>query len=134
MTVEGLAYWGAFSIPIILLVMTGFIRKLVDGTDFRREHWYLGIDLTIYFLASTLVNILDIAKAPLPDERKLVWTAVLVAAAVVFLVIQAVIQQSWQPRSEKRKMQLVMLCGFANLLGILFLYGFVQMKLKGLLF
>ncbi|WP_419805131.1 hypothetical protein [Terriglobus sp.] len=133
MNIEGLAYWAAFFIPLILLVMTGFIRKLVDGKDFRREHWYLGIDLTVYFLASTLVNFLDIAKASHPNEQSMVWTAVLVAGAVVMLFFQAGIHQTWQPREQKSKMQLFMLCFFANSLGIFMLYGFVKLKTRGLI-
>lgn len=133
MTTEGLVYWAAFFIPLILLVMTGFIRKLVDGTDFKREHWYLGIDLTVYFLASTLINFLDIAKVRQPDERSIAWTAVLVAGAVVMLIVQAGIHQSWVPKIQRSKMQFFMLCIFGNGLGILLLYAFVRLKTRGLL-
>ena len=133
MTFEELAYWAAFFIPVILLVMTGFIRKLIDGTGFKRDHWYLGIDLTVYFLASTLVNFLDIAKGHPPNERSMVWTAVLVAAAVVMLFVQAGLHQSWVPKAQKSVLQMVILCGFANFLGILLLYAFVQLKTKGLI-
>ena len=133
MNVEGLAYWAAFSIPLILLLMTGFIRKLVDGVEFKREHWYLGIDLTVYFLASVLVNFLDIAKSNHPNGSATVWTSVLVAAAVVMLFVQAGLHQSWVARSQSSLMQLVILCGFCNLLGILMLYAFVKLKVKGLI-
>ncbi len=113
--------------------MTGFIRKLVDGADFKREHWYLGIDLTVYFLASTLVNFVDIAKAARPNEQAMVWTAVLVAGAVVMLFVQAGLHQTWQSRAQRGRMQLFMLCYFANSLGILMLYGFVKLKTRGLI-
>jgi hypothetical protein len=133
MTIEGLAYWAAFFIPLILLFMTGFIRKLIEGTDFKRHHWYLGVDLTVYFLASTLVNFLDIARSKIHDERSLVWTAVLVAAAVVMLFVQAGIHQTWVPRVQRSIMQIWVLCGFSNVLGILLLYAFVKLKTKGII-
>lgn len=133
MTIEGLAYWAAFFIPIVLLATTGFIRKLVDGTDFRRDHWYLGLDLTVYFLASTLVNILDIAKAPHPNERAMVWTAVLIAAAVVVLFLQAGLHQTWVPRKHRPVGQIVVLRGICNGFGILTLYAFVILKTRGLI-
>ncbi len=133
MTIEGLAYWGAFFIPLILLVMTGFIRKLVDGTDFRRDHWYLGIDLTVYFLASTLINFIDIARAGHQDQKALVWNTVLVAGAIVMLVVQAGLHQTWVPRANKSLLQVMILCFFANALGILLLYTFVQLKTRGLI-
>ena len=133
MTIEDLAYWGAFFIPLILLVMTGFIRKLVDGTDFKRDHWYLGIDLTVYFLASTLVNFIDIGRGGHPNEKAIVWTAVLVAAAVVMLFVQAGLHQQWVPRASKSFLQVLILCVFANALGTLLLYAFVKLKTKGLI-
>lgn len=133
MTIEGLAYWGAFFIPLILLLTTGFIRKLVDGTDFKRDHWYLGIDLTTYFLASTLVNFIDIARTGHPDLRAIMWTAVLVAGAVVMLFVQAGLHQQWVPKANRSLLQILVLCFFANALGILLLYGFVRLKTKGLI-
>ncbi|MGI4979562.1 MAG: hypothetical protein ACRYHB_04080 [Janthinobacterium lividum] len=133
MTFEQLVYWAAFFIPVILLVMTGVIRKLVEGVDFKRDHWYLGIDLTVYFLASTLVNFLDVAKTHRSDDPRVAWTAVLVAAAVVMLFIQASIHQSWIPKHQRSLLQKLILCGFANLLGILLLYTFVNLKAKGLI-
>lgn len=133
MTIEGLAYWGTFFIPLILLAMTGFIRKLVDAEDFKREHWYLGIDLTIYLLAATLVNVLDLAKSPHHDDKGIAWTVVLSAGAVVMLIVQTGIHQQWVRQNNRPMMQLFMLVIFSNFLGILTLYAFVKLKQKGLI-
>jgi hypothetical protein len=133
MKIETLAYWATFFIPVILLLTTGFIRKLVDGCDFKRDHWYLGIDLTVYFMASTLVNFLDLAKDSHHDEHGLIWTAVMVAGAVVMLLVQIGIHQTWVPKVQRSVMQMIVLCGFSNFLGILLLYMFVKLKAKAII-
>jgi dienelactone hydrolase len=58
---------------------------------------------------------------------------VLVAAAVVMLFVQAGLHQSWSARSQNGLVQLLMLCGFCNGLGILMLYAFVKLKVRGLI-
>lgn len=132
-SLQSLAYWSAFAIPLILLLMSAFIRKLIEGVDFKRDHWYLGVDLTVYFLASTLINFLDIAKASPINVARIVWTAVLVAGGVVMLFVQAGFHQTWVPKNQKGLLQKCILCGFCNILGILLLYGFVQLKTKGII-
>jgi hypothetical protein len=132
MTIDDIAYWGAFVIPLVLLGMTGVIRKLVDSQSFKREHWYLGLDLTIYFLSATIVNFLDIAKSE-TNRNGIVWTVILLLSAIVMLLIQLGIHQQWTPVERRSKMQKFMLCYFANGLGILMLYGFVKLKTRGLI-
>ncbi|HZY62631.1 MAG TPA: hypothetical protein VFE38_08900 [Edaphobacter sp.] len=120
-------------IPLVLLLVTAIIRKVVEGKPFKREHWYLGIDLTIYFLASTMVNFLDIAKANPVNSMSIIWTVVLLLGAVVMLFIQIGLHQWGTSLEGRSKLQKLMLCYFANALGILMLYGFVKLKTQGLI-
>ncbi len=132
MTFEGLSYWAAFLIPLLLLGMTGFLRKLVEGVPFKREHWYLRIDLTVYLLGSGLINLIDLAKVNQVNQRTFASTALLVASSVVLLIVQAGIHQTFMPKAQRSRMQLFMLCGFCNVVGILSLAAFVQLKLRGI--
>jgi hypothetical protein len=132
MKLESIAYWGAFLIPLVLLGLSVVIQKIVDGgPEFKREHWYIGIDLTVYFMASIMVNFLDIAKTVPVNAMAIVWTVIFLIAGLVMLMIQIGLHQAWRPRDGKT--QFVMLGLFSNLLGILLLYGFVQLKARGLL-
>ena len=133
MSIETVAYWGAFVIPLILLAVGAVIQKLVDAKPLKRDHFYMGIDLTVYFLAATMVNFLDIAKEDHGRAAPIVWTVILLLSALVMLIIQMGMHQAWQGDEHKCRMQVVILCGIANLLGILLLYGFVRLKTRGLI-
>ena len=131
--VEGIAYWGSFVIPLVLLAVGAWIQKLVDGKPFKREHFYLGLDLTVYFLASAMVNFLDIARKQPMNSMSIVWTVILLLAAIVMLLIQMGLHQSWTVAGKTGRMQVFMLCYFSNGLGLLLLYGFVKLKTRGLI-
>lgn len=135
MGIEAIAYWGSFAIPLVLLGIGAAIQKVVAHKPLSREHFYLGLDLTVYFLASTMINFLDIAKSHSSDARdlRLVWTVLMLLAAIVMLIIQMGIHQRWMGDENKCRMQVFMLCYFSNGLAILMLYGFVKLKTRGLL-
>jgi hypothetical protein len=133
MSIQTIAYWGAFVIPLILLAVGAIIQKVVDARPFEREHFYMGMDLTIYFLAATMVNFLDIAKEDHGHSAPIVWTVILMLAALVMLFVQIGMHQAWQGEQHKCRMQIVILCGIANSFGILMLYGFVRLKTRGLI-
>src|ERR1700722_6816083 len=44
------------------MVVSSSTRKLIEGTPWSRRHFYLGLDLTIYFLAACMINVCDLAK------------------------------------------------------------------------
>jgi non-ribosomal peptide synthetase component F len=44
------------------MVVSSSTRKLIEGTPWSRRHFYLGLDLTIYFLATCMTNLCDLAK------------------------------------------------------------------------
>jgi hypothetical protein len=133
MKIEDVAYWGSFVIPLVLLAVGAWIQKLVDGKPFRREHFFLGLDLTVYFLAATMINFLDIAKRPPPDGMSIVWTVVLLLTAIVMLLMQMGMHQTWASETKHGGMQIFMLCYFSNFLGIILLYGFVRLKTGGII-
>ena len=133
MAISEIAYWGTFLIPLVLLAVGVSIQKLVDGKPFRRDHFYLGLDLTVYFLASTMINFLDIAKAEPVVVIKIAWTVVLLLVAIVLLMIQMSMHQRWMGTENNTRMQVFMLCYLANILALAALYGFVKLKTGGLI-
>jgi hypothetical protein len=131
MNINTIVYWGAFFIPLVLLATGAVMQKIVDAQPFQRHHFYMGLDLTVYFLAATLVNFLDIAKEDHGRAEPIIYTVLLVLAALVMLITQIGMHQAWKERTGR--MQIFMLCGVANSFGILMLYGFVRLKTRGLL-
>jgi hypothetical protein len=133
MKIQDVVYWGSFVIPLVLVAVGAWIQKLVDGKPFKREHFYLGLDLTVYFLAATMINFLDIAQKQPLNGMSVVYTVALLLAAIVMLLVQMGMHQSWLPEVNRGRMQVFMLCYFSNFLGILLLYGFVKLKTGGLI-
>jgi hypothetical protein len=62
-------YWAAFAIPLILVFVGGFVDKLVSTEPIQWKHFYLGLDLTLSALTTSLVNLIDVIKGP--DVRPL---------------------------------------------------------------
>lgn len=134
MEIQKFAYWVAFAIPLLLIAVSCTTDKLIEGKPWHRKHFYLGIDLTIYFLAACLVNVADLAK----DEHNrpsngYLWTIVLISMAIVILFIQAALHQEWEKDAKSPRGQILVLCLASNSVGLVLLYAFVRMKLGNLL-
>jgi len=121
----------AFLIPIALLFVGSCADKLIEGAGWRAKHFFVGLDLTIYFLAACLVNILDIANSKEPPANGYVWTVSLIAVAVLSLFYQTTVHQDWESEHKRGIKQTLMLCGVSNLIGLGLLYGFMNLKYVG---
>ena len=120
-----------YLIPAALLLLGCTTQKLIDGGEWRAKHFFVGIDLTIYFLASCLVNILDLTRAKEPPPNGVLWTVCLVSVAILCLFYQTTVHQDWEDPNKTGWKQTVMLCFLSNAIGIVLLYGFMRMKLEG---
>ena len=120
-----------YVIPVALLFLGCFTQKLIDHTSWQPKHFFVGLDLTIYFLATCLVNILDIASAPVQPANGYLWTVILVATAMLCLFYQTTVHQDWEKDEKKGKKQIFMLCIVSNLIGLGLLYGFMTLKVRG---
>jgi hypothetical protein len=123
----------AYLIPAALLLLGSFTGKLIEGSPWRAKHFFVGLDLTIYFLATCLVNILDIAKSAVTPRNGYLWTVCLITIALLCLFYQTTVHQDWEDDKKRGKMQTFMLCGVSNLIGLVMLYGFMRLKLEGAL-
>ena len=122
----------AVLIPALLLFLGCFTEKLIDGPGgWRINHFFVGLDLTIYFLATCLVNVLDIAQSKSPPPNGYLWTVCLITAALFCLFYQTTVHQDWEDEKKKSGRRTFMLCGVSNVLGLVLLYGFMRLKLDG---
>jgi hypothetical protein len=133
MDIEKYAYWVSFAVPLILTVVSCSSRKLIESKPWNRKYFYLGLDLTIYFLAACLVNIADLAKSPFGTPQKYITTLCLTVLAIVILWVLAAIHQEWEKDEKTGAAQIYVLCFASNAVGVVMLYGFVRLKLGGLL-
>jgi hypothetical protein len=122
-----------YAIPAVLLSLGGMTKKIIDGGPWRARHFFVGLDLTIYFLATCLVNILDLTKDEYRPANGYVWTVSLVTLAILFLFYQTTVHQDWDREDKKGWKQTLMLCGLSNTIGLVLLYGFMRLKLEGVL-
>jgi hypothetical protein len=96
MDIEKLAYWMSFSVPILLMAVSCTTRKVIESVPFSRKHFYLGLDLTTYFLAACLINVADLAKSQTMEAKSYIWTMFLIILAIVILWVQVAFHQEWE--------------------------------------
>jgi hypothetical protein len=132
MNIQAVAYWGAFAIPLVLLGFGILIRVTVAQGKFQLEQLYIGLDLTVYFLAVVMTNFLDLAKDDPVPKVAIIYSLALLVTAIFFLLTQIWMHQVWLPKERTGRTQFVILGLFSNFLGILLLYGFVQFKARGM--
>jgi hypothetical protein len=123
-----------YLIPAVLLLLGCITEKLIEGKPgWRPKHFFVGLDLTIYLLATCLVNILDIARSKTPPPNGYLWTVCLIAMAILFLFYQTTVHQDWEDENRRGKMRTFMLCGVSNGIGFVLLCGFMKLKVIGAL-
>jgi small-conductance mechanosensitive channel len=133
MDIDKLAYLVSFSVPVWLMVVSCTTRKVIEGVPFNRKHFYLGLDLTIYFLTACLINVADLARSHTLIATSYIWTLCLTILAVVILWVQVAFHQEWEKDAKSPTGQIIVLCVASNGVGLTLLFGFVRMKLSGLL-
>jgi len=129
---QSLQELAVYLIPAALLLLGCTTEKLIEGKPgWRAKHFFVGLDLTIYLLATCLVNILDIAHSKTPPQNGYLWTVILVVIAVLCLFYQTTVHQDWEDENKRGKMRTFMLCGVSNAIGLGLLYGFMKLKVNG---
>lgn len=120
-----------YLIPAALLLLGCTTEKLIDGKPWQTKHFFVGLDLTIYFLATCLVNILDLTRAKELPKNGYLWTVCLISIAILCLFYQTTVHQDWEDENRRGRMRTFMLCGVSNIIGLGLLYGFMRLKLSG---
>lgn len=122
-----------YVIPAALLLLGVFTQKLIDRSGWKTRHFFVGLDLTIYFLATCLVNVLDITRSSNPPRDGISATVYLIVFALLCFFYQVTVHQDWEDEKKQGRRQTIMLCGVSNVIGVGLLYAFIRMKVEGVL-
>ncbi|MGO9125416.1 MAG: hypothetical protein ACLP6G_11070 [Terriglobales bacterium] len=128
-------YAAAFGIPFSLICLSALAEKLVRGQGWKWKYFYLGVDLTLAAMSAALVNLAD---AALPGNKSLpagssAKSAVFLAGTLFLLFVLMGFQQDYGHIEKPTKGQICMLVFASNLAATGVFFGFILMKLKGLL-
>ncbi len=126
-----LADWLEFGIPFLSIFLSGSARQIIERKRLLRR-FFLGLDLTLFFLNACLLNVVALTKGPgVINTDGLLRSAGLVAVAMTTFVFQIVLHQGWEAEGRSTVKQVVVLCFCSNGIGLLLIYGFVRFKLRG---
>jgi hypothetical protein len=128
-------YAVAFGIPVVLIMLSASAEKLCRGQGWKWKYFYLGVDLTLAAMSSALVNL---AAAELPGGRSLparasANSAMFLAGTLFLLFVLMGFQQDHGHSDNPTRRQIFMLVFASNLMASGVFFGFILMKLKGLL-
>jgi uncharacterized membrane protein YoaK (UPF0700 family) len=108
-------------VPIAVLLIGVAVKKLIHK-QWRRDHFYLGIELSLVAFASTFT---DMLTGPATDMAAQ-WLLLI----LLTLVYQATVHQSWEGESKKGWRQTGWLLFFSNASGIGLFLGYAYLVRK----
>lgn len=118
--------FSAFAIPFVLILVSGFTRKIIRGkSPFRPSDFYLGLDLTLAAFSSAAVNILEINPT---GRGNLAWYFVF---TFIIFMLQLAIHQEWGGPPASSRKQIILLGFLSNGIGIALLGFFIHSKIGG---
>ena len=128
-------YLSIFIIPVVMLLIGAFGKKVARGKGWRRTDFALGADLTLTVLSLSLINVLDIAKEGAENgAMRLLMTVFLVVCCFCFFTINLAWQQEHEVASDgASRGQVIWLLGASNLVGLGLMVAFLGGRLKGYL-
>src|SRR6266550_250707 len=101
-------------IPIGFITISAVPRKLVRGSRFEWDDWYLGLEMTLAAFSSTVTYLLAA-----PQTTPIQWDlAARLAVAFFVFVWQLAIHQGWQRGAHSKWRQRGMMAGLSNGLGV----------------
>lgn len=121
----------AIAIPLALLLAGALLRKIVRGDGWKREDFFLGVELSLSALGTAMVYVYDLSRpeasnlkgASVP-ERLVATTSFMIICLLLLFAVLAV-HQDWQKANQNRTGQIVWLGGVCNLVGVLLLVAFI---------
>lgn len=125
----------AFVIPVLLIFLSAFVEKIVKKEGWKCKYFYLGVDLTLAAMSAALVNLAD---AELPGNKALPAGAghrssLFLAGSLFLLFILMNFQQDYGLTEPPTRRQKLIMIVASNLLATGVFFGFILMKLRGLL-
>jgi hypothetical protein len=120
-------YTAAVLIPILLIICGAFSKKLVRGTEWKRSDFFMGIDLTLAALASSLINASELLHANqqnLSLAKVVTNTSYIPIAFFIFFIVLCT-HQDWEQKPQNKIGQWLWLGVFCNLIGTVLMVSFI---------
>ena len=117
----------AVSIPLILICSGALAKKLVRGSRWIPSDFFLGVELSLAAMGSSLIFIFDLASTSNANviQNKAVVSGLFTIACFFLLFLVMAVHQDWEKRPQKLHGQIIWLGGLCNFIGIALLAGFV---------
>lgn len=122
-----ISYIIAIGIPAILILSGALSKKLVRGTSWTRSDFFLGVELSLTAMGSSLIFIYEVSRTndvTLIQDKALISGLFTLVCFFLLLWVMAV-HQDWEKRPQNRGGQLLWLGGFCNFIGIGLMASFV---------
>ena len=125
-------YLVALGIPLILIFSGALAKKLVRGSEWQRTDFFLGVELSLAAMASSLVYLFDLAKVMVDGKspvamvsERMVASASFLALCFFILLWVLSVHQDWERRVQNQTGQLMWLTLIANFVAAGLLAAFV---------
>ncbi|MEP0989008.1 MULTISPECIES: hypothetical protein [Rhodobacterales] len=110
---------------MVLILLGALVKKLVRGTAFQASDFFLGVELSLAALTSSLIFIFEVSGSSTADQSKAVPLGIFTASCLFLFFVVMAFHQDWEKRPQNPRGQFVWLGGFCNLIGIGLLSSFV---------
>jgi hypothetical protein len=106
----------------VLILSSAVAKKLVRGSRWRRNDFFLGVELSLAAMAAGLTNFLELSKAArasggVLSPEKTASTAVFIVLCFLMLLVVLSAHQDWERRPQSPVQQLIWLGVVCNLIG-----------------
>lgn len=125
-------YLVAVGIPLLLMLCGALAKKLVRGAGWKKNDFFLGVELSLASLGSAMVYFYDLQKLPVANQPlvanvgdKIGATATFLAISFFLLLLVLSTHQDWESRTTNPKGQVLMLGVLSNGVGIALFAVFV---------
>lgn len=123
-------YFTALGVPFIFISFQALCKRLIDGTSFKRDHFYFGVELHLSTLTSSLIFASDIMRRIeyLPPHeqshqgiKSIMWTII----TLFFFLFVLILHQRWEKEKNHTHIAFVLLVVLCNLIGIAVMSSFI---------
>lgn len=120
----------ALLVPLTFLLFGGVAKKLVRGSSWLLEDFYLGIEASLAAFSYGLEYLFELAKTAKTSPTistivdKLIFEGVFLVAAFGLLFVVMAEHQQWQPRPDSTAKK-IRLLGVCNAVGCGLIFAFI---------
>ena len=110
----------AFGVPLTLIVCGALIKKIIRGSSWRSDDWFLGVELCFASLSASIFNIVHVIGSNDAGARGRIAGVYLVLCFALLLGVMS-IHQTWNDEKDGSFARVAWLGGVSNVIGALLL-------------